>query len=759
MVTISTQSAGPASEHQRRRDSFFFGYEPGEKLLVDESVRFHVGREVELDPISYEVIRSKLWNLNLDHGETIRRTSGSFIVVDANDFNVSILTETGEPTAFGPYNWFFAGYADLVVRWTLEHRSANPGIRDADVFIQNDPWVGTNHQNDTTIYSPVFWDGELFAWIYNCVHQRDVGGAVPGSINPGATSVYDEATFFPPVKLVEGGYLREDILDCWTRRSRMADLNTLEVKAQLAGINFARRRLCDIIDRYGPDAVKGAMNKTLDDTSATVAERLRELPDAIWRDMRYLSGAGNGDFRPYKLCLSYTKRGDRLCVSNAGTDPAVGMLNFTFGALRGSVVTGLLHAFGYDLDMCGGGVLRQLDFEIEHGTISAATHPSSIGASVAMIGSCNQAQTLASKMVSGHPDLRVHGFASSALHTVSGGGFWGLDQYGKPYGNSILDTVSGGSGAFAVRDGIDHTGSAIGVNTPISDVETFERGVPLLCMFRRELPESGGHGRFRGGAAITSVWIGEGSTDNTFMRGGLLASMTLGRGVDGAPVASAGRNRLASSSEARDWLREGRVPAEPDDLRQLAPTLASVGPAPQPFTEESVLEIVSNSGVGYGDPVERDPAAVLTDVRHDRVAAADVERVYGVVVEDDEIDLPATNALRAGILADRLTTSAPPSQPMSGRSVSDPVHCQPMANVHVGGSEGDTLICGHCGQHLAPLGWQLPTRVPTTRGESVVAVAAVRRPHSDGRRGDRPAQLPVPVVRHRVGRRSVPGDR
>ena len=88
---------------------------------------------------------------------------------------------------------FFAGFADLVIKWTLEHRSMNVGIRDGDIFLQDDPWVGSNHQMDTAVFGPVFVDGGLFAWIFNCVHQREVGGVEPGGFIQDAVDVYSEA--------------------------------------------------------------------------------------------------------------------------------------------------------------------------------------------------------------------------------------------------------------------------------------------------------------------------------------------------------------------------------------------------------------------------------------------------------------------------------------------------------------------------------------------------------------------------------------
>ena len=108
---------------------------------------FHAEADPELDPVTYEVIRTKLWNLNADHSDTIRRVSGSYIVVEGYDFNSAVTTEIGDAVTLSPYSMLFAGLADSVIKWTLEHRSMNVGIHDGDLFIQDDPWVGAEPSN------------------------------------------------------------------------------------------------------------------------------------------------------------------------------------------------------------------------------------------------------------------------------------------------------------------------------------------------------------------------------------------------------------------------------------------------------------------------------------------------------------------------------------------------------------------------------------------------------------------------------------
>jgi N-methylhydantoinase B len=169
-----------------------FGYVPPKQLTISPKLKLHGQWDSNNDPVTFEVIRHALWNINEEHGATIQRISGSPIAMYALDLNPSILTEDAEFVFFGPYMQYMSGVTDTQVKWILENRSDNPGIREGDMFLANDPWVGAAHQMDVMLICPVFWQGELFCWVTNCLHQYDIGGITPGSFCPGARDAFDE---------------------------------------------------------------------------------------------------------------------------------------------------------------------------------------------------------------------------------------------------------------------------------------------------------------------------------------------------------------------------------------------------------------------------------------------------------------------------------------------------------------------------------------------------------------------------------------
>ncbi len=693
-----------ANELERRRDSLRHGYIPPDTIVVDPSLEFFTDAVDDVDIVTYEVIRSKLWNLNIDHGDTIRRVSGSNLVVEGYDFNCSVTTEVGHAVAFGAYSMFFAGCADEVIKWTLEHRSMNVGIREGDIWLHDDPWVGTNHQMDVAVYAPVFHDGKLFAWLYNCVHQREIGGSQPGGFISNTNDVYLEPTFMPPIRLGENGVVREDLVDMWVRRSRLPDLMVLELNSQVAGLRFAQQRFAEMIERYGAAVIKGVMNKMIDATASAVAARLRQLPDGIWRDERYLAGAEKDETRLHKVCMTFEKRGDRLKVSNAGTDPAAGSFNITPGVFRATVLNGLQPTFGYDQYLCAAGILRQLDFEYAHGSITSATHPSAVSSSLGTLVSLTQAHNLGSKMVSGDPALSRHAFAAPSAHTTSYNGLFGVDQYGNPYADLPLDTVAGGVGAFNFRDGIDHGGPIFAVAGRISDVEKYEQQIPFLYVYRKELPDSGGHGRWRGGVTFVASWVGH-KTDSSFIAsGGLLKSVTQGMGVCGGFPATGGYNWYARDTAIQEWFASGRIPGSPAELRELAPhgDLSSIKSFDNRLGVADVFDNLPNPGAGWGDPLTRDPELVVDDIRRGRVSIDDARALYGVVVDDDgELLADETRAQHDAVRRQRLEQARAPRKPLSGTAQAPEGAIRPIEGVAVvQRAEGSVFVCVECGQLL-----------------------------------------------------------
>lgn len=704
-MTSVIQLSDVKDEQLRRAASLQNGYLPKEQLVVDRSVSFHSEFETDLDPITYEVLKSKFWNLNWDHQETIRRAAGSLVVVQGYDFNSSIQTELGEGVVFGPGNLFFAGCADLVIQWTLEHRAGNIGINDGDIFIQDDPWVGTNHAMDTAMYMPVFVEGRLFAWVYNVAHQRELGGIEPGGFVQSATDVFAESTFWPPVKLGENGVLREDLMDAWVRRSRIPGMMTIEVKAQVAGVRSARDRLLELVDRYGAEVVKGGMQRMISETASATSARLREVPDGEWSDTRYVAGAHLDDHNLYRLRMTMKKEGDRVTISNAGTDHWTGSFNATPGVLRASILSPMLQILAWDQQLCGAGVLRQLSFEFAPDAINSAPHPAAISPAIGTAASIAQALYLTGKMMSASVTARQHIYGASGLATLLLNQTFGLDRHGQPYSNFPFDGTDGGIGAFADRDGIHHGGSNVALINPVGSVEAYEQDIPFLYLYRRELPGSGAHGKYRGGSTYVTAWTGHKSDESFISSGGMLPSVTQAIGQVGGFPASGGAMWHSTHTSVLDEFSSGRLPADPAAVRAVA---SDGGPPPPKkfdnrLSPGDVFEVMPNPGAAHGEPLLRDVSAVLRDFVEERTDGETAKRIYGVIIRDSAVDQVATSRERARQLDERVRIARAPRTEIHGRVEGDVRATESVVFGELPGTSERHFACAHCARALGPV--------------------------------------------------------
>lgn len=631
-------------------------YIPGAELQIDPALRLQREAATDLDPITFEVLRHNLWNINEELGMTIQRISGSPVAMYAFDLNSSIFTEDGEFVYYGPYQLYMSGVSDVQVKWTLEHRSGNPGIREGDMFLSNDPWVGAAHQMDVTLMCPVFWQGELFCWITNVLHQYDVGGITPGSFCPNARDSFDEGILIPPVKIVEGGGLRQDIEELYLRASRKPYLVALDLRAQIAGNNTAVRRIHHLLGRYGAPVVKGVMRQIIANAEAAFLAKMARLPDGVFRERSYVEVAQVGDRGSYQVLLTVRKQGDRLIFTNQGTAPQVGAINTTYSGWRGSIMTAINELLCWDQLYAIGGALRHIEFQPDLGCFLSANHPASVSTAPvqAMEISLYPAYNALSKMLYPDPELRrdimTIGGTSQFPLTV----FRGTDQWGEKFGYILLDPMVGAIGAFQFRDGISTGGQVRSPICKIGNVEHNEQSFPFLTLYRRENRDSGGFGKYRGGNSATVCFVPHGTDDFVQDTESSGAAIPTAPGLMGGYPANTNNYRFKRHSDVRDWFARRELP---DDLSDLAgeDVLLQLRQIEIAQGRTDVYEVSFASGAGFGDPLERELARVQQDVENGDVSRAAAEAINGVVfTPESQIDPEATATRRRELRAERI---------------------------------------------------------------------------------------------------------
>jgi N-methylhydantoinase B len=628
-----------------------------DKSAVADDVTLHtVPDGFEVDKVTFEVLRHRLGQINDEQGTTLKQVSGSPIVTDAYDFNVTIADEVGETISFGPYVMFHASVTDLIIKWILEERSANPGIEPGDMFLCNDPWIGAVHQNDAVVLAPVFHEEELFGWVSSTLHQVDVGGNEIGSFAIEDDDAFAEAEPVPPIKIVEDGTLRTDVEDLMLRKSRAPGLVGMDLRAQIAGNNVAIDRLHDLIDEYGAHTVKAVMKQTMDYAESSLRARLRALPDGVWRHVGYQDVAKAGDRSVYRTHLEMEKNDDELVFRVSG-DQQAGMINTTYAGMRGGLTTSVLPLLCHDIPWALGGIYRVLDFEADDGITVNAEFPGGTGMA-AIAGTwhtVNLSTQTISKMLDASDDLRENLVAGSSGSWVTMNAM-GLDQRGDQFVTQFMDPMAGGWGARSHADGINTAGIFAAPGGAAPNVESNELAFPMLYMYRKEETDSGGPGEYRGGVTASMCWRPH-DTDApiSHVNSAFGAAVPTSQGIAGGYPANTVRYELIRESNVDDLLDADTIPsdrAEIDGDRDILSPKAN----PVQNTEDVYYSIWQGGG-GYGDPIDRDPQRVADDVRRGYVSKAEALRTYGVVIEDGDVDEAATEQRRDEIRDDRLAAN------------------------------------------------------------------------------------------------------
>ncbi len=625
------------------------------RQAVSPSVRMHTEEADHLDPIDFEVIRQKLWTINISHGETITRISGSPVLATL-DFNMSILTEDAEVVLNAPYVQFLNAGAPLGIRYIMEHYSDRPGIDEGDIFCCNDPWIGACHQMDVLFAAPIFIDDKLFGWVANAGHQYDLGGIVPGGWPQNAQDVYSDPVVLPPFKLIEKGEMRKDLEAMYLRQSRLPDMVALDLRAQIAGAVFARTQIEGLCKRFGAPTVKAAMRRMLDQAQQSFQKKLLQIPDGTWSETRYIDEALPGDRRTQRTQLTITKKGDRISVDNVGTDPQTpGTNGIPFTTWSGSITGIISVSMLYEQLFAYGGSDRQIDYRPTPGLLTCVNYPTATsGGILQAVPMMNAVQAILSRMMACDPELKEDLVAPCADFVLPV--LIGTDDRGKYFGQAILDAFAGGSGARSFGDGVNTSGPTYSPLSMILNIELIEQWYPILYLYRKDDTDSGGAGKWRGGTGLRSAITPYRAASISIVTntGGQSVTTQNGPGLFGGFPSPAGHYTIRRDTNLNALMAARHVPASIDDLdagETIRLRSKSNGTA---LESGDVFEVRIGGGGGYGDPLERAPDLVARDVLLGAVSGAAAMAIYGVVIAaDGTVTEPATTTRRGALRNER----------------------------------------------------------------------------------------------------------
>ncbi len=647
-----------------------------------------------LDTVKYEIFIRRLATILEEGRKAIAMVSGSPAIVEGGECMTSFYDPEGNGilTASGTL-FHVVGPADAT-KYAIAHYSDNPGIHEGDQFFFCDPYIAGTHLMDQLVIKPIFYEGKRIAWVGTMTHTGDVGGVLRGL----STEIFHEGIRFRGIKVFEGGVVRKDVMECITEQCRDPVFVTIDILARVASNNVCSEGFHRLVEKFGVEFIEAASKKIREDAHTLMREKLKKLPDGVFRQRTYCSTAkrgadGKGQPVPLKIECALIKEGDKLTIDLTGTSPQnTDYRNATFPSSRSSAFGPLCSFLFYDIPWSPT-MIDWIDLIIPEGSFLNCRFPASCG--LAPEVGTNMMGTIAGCIAKMLYAAGFHDYVNAgwALKGLSAGGFgpgvWygGHNQYGGIVGQGIYDLFAGSTGAAPLRDGVDTGGTYPSATSCISDGEFTEMYWPLLFLARRHAPDSGGAGKYRGGLSLQTIALIYGSKDaNVDYLYGPEGGEVRGHGLFGGYGAGSflGDSRLTLTSEevVRERFSKGFYPTSSEELDEWGINAKERGEAVlhwqlgglrADLPEYAILSNVYGCSGGYGDPIDRDPTRVAEDVRNEAVTRTSAETIYGVELKPGvfEVDLEATERRRRAIRDERLTRGERLT-PDAGRGKLDP---------------------------------------------------------------------------------------
>ena len=646
-----------------------------------------------VDPVTFEIVRHKLLNVMDEAIIALENVSGSPITNEGHDLMVSLYKADGGLMVGGVGFLHHLTSAAQAVKHIIASFGDDPGIDEGDVFFFNDSYTAALHPPDVYLISPIHHEGELTGFVANFVHVTDIGAVDPGGFSPNARDNFQEGFQTKGLKIVEGGKPRRDILETFLNMVRDPGMTALDLKSQMAANHVAKDRMARLYDDYGVETVETVSEALIEQSEQLVRSRLAELPDGEWQAREYVDMPGGS----CTVRVSAIKRGDELTYDFTGSSPQVDLgINCCYWATWGGMFAPIFPLLAWDVTW-NEGVSRPISLIAPEGTVVNCIRPAPI--SIATVGTIqivnNLSTLLLSKMLAASERYRDRATAvwhGSHAHLET----HGLDASNEFYVAPLTDTFCGAAGARATADGVDLGGEIPNVVSRWANVESQELNTPLVYVYRRAVPDSGGPGKFRGGVCHEYAFAPNRSGGNpmglTLFGKGTRAPMSLGL-FGGYPGCNVGYSTF----------REANIEALPGMLEETAGVEREERFWGSVELEPGDLQYVRfMGGGGYGDPIDRDPAAVLADTQLGLVSVEAAERIYGVrlAAGSDAVDGEATHERRLEIRSERVGRTVEAS---AGERANIAPTGRPLGEYLQLDAEGATE-CTWCGQTLAGAG-------------------------------------------------------
>lgn len=449
---------------------------------------------MKIDGILLEVIGNTFMSIAEEMGAVLVKSAYSTNIKERKDCSCALFDAAGNTIAQAEHIPMHLGSMLGLIGEIKRHFKLEE-IKPGDMFIANDPYNGGGtHLPDIAVASPVFYDGEIVAFVANIAHHNDVGGRVPGSNAADSDSIYAEGIRIPTVKIFREGELDKDILNlillnCRVRHIRLGDLN-----AQFACNKKGVQRMGDVCAKYGKETVALCMEELLDYSERKIRMALSAIPNGSHEFEDYLDSDGLGS-GPIKLNVKVAIKDEDIELDfTDNPDQVKGAINLPLSALRASVYYAIRSIVDPSLPS-NGGYYRAIHIKSRPGCILGCTEPA------ACAGRSDTAQRVADMIFGAMSEVVPHQVIAGSNSSITGVYFGGVSpDTGEYY--VYMETFGGGSGARFNKDGL----SCVQVhmsNTSNLPIESMEVEFPYMVERYELVTDSGGPGKYRGGLSMS----------------------------------------------------------------------------------------------------------------------------------------------------------------------------------------------------------------------------------------------------------------
>jgi N-methylhydantoinase B len=572
------------------------------------------------DPIASELFKNALFSIADEMALTIFRTAYSGVLKDVMDYSTAFCDAEGKTVAQGLT--LPAHLCSIPDALAATIRRFGDRMREGDIYCLNDPFEGGMHLPDVFILKPLFYRGERLAFAATVCHQTDMGGRVAGSNASDSTECYQEGLRIPPVKMYDAGEPNETLFRLIEKNVRIPNRVFGDMRSQLAACHIAERAFQRLCERHGADTVKRYMRELIDYTERMTRAAVRELPDGEWSFEDWIDDDGIDFGKPIPLKVTLKKSGDTLVADWTGSSPQVkGAINNTLSFTKAATYTCVKSVLPGDIPN-NEGFYRAIQVIAPPGTIANCVLPAATAArgltGFRMVDCCFGALAL---ML---PD-RVCAASEGGNTGISIGGYY-ADRTPFIY----VDFVCSAWGGRPWADGLDGNANMM-ANMSAQPAEVCEIEHPLEILSFEFIQDAGGPGKYRGGMSVRREY--------RFLEEEAVLQVRADR-ERFLPYGLYGGRPGTPSSNVMNPATEPRA------LTAKVTTLIKRGDV---FRHEQ-----PGTG-GWGDPLERDPARVLRDVRNELVSLRSSREDYGVVIDTTTwtVDEPATSRSRGQLRAVR----------------------------------------------------------------------------------------------------------